>query len=1205
MEDTGYKTVLEARNAVGAVGFSLSDEERLPAGLSLSSSGEISGRPQEIGAAGFTVEALDEAGHRAEKRFSLEIVSNAWSQTEMDGGRSRTNPVASPADGRVGWSTTAMSGATALLTGRDRVFVITSEAAVGLEKSTGAVVYRFPGSFIRYACAGETLYLLDTGGVFHVLDARYGAEMWSREQVRELTTNGTLLVLGTDSGILELDAVSGTVTSMREDSLPVGGLYAWMSETLLQVEGNTIYRLGDAGWAVEWADERDVISDLSCDAKGVVMLTSGGRLVVLDEKLQKTAERDLGFMSGSVALGESKVLVVTSRQSTGFSRAELSPLFSSDWGGSVVAASLEKYFLADGYGLYAINGYDGGLIWKLSGEQKDLAVAGEKVFSLDGSGRVTCFNAPDNVWPPTTTLRAEPAQPNGENGWYTALPRFSLIAKDPETYVSGSFYRIGSSDWKSYAAPVELPEGSNQVVYASQDSTGWRETDKVAGFQVDTGLPETQKKVNGTQGAQGIYTTQVTVELTATDAVSGVDLIQYRIDGGAWQKYTSSISLSDERSYTLGYRAKDIAGNWEAEKSFPLSIDTSIPVVKAHATSEPGLGVVYIEASDTGTGVERIEYRVDGSQAQTYIGPITITSAGSHLVSYRAVDRAGQWSASQSLSVEVKPYVPPTLIEELDFATHEPDRDVVINVQAGERLYGKQGAGDDKDNKIKALPDYLKGANYIRLNRNDWRYEGRDFLSFKAAADLTVSIFKHKKSGADLSGWTLVSRDYPVEPSKYFKGGADIYQKSFSKGERVTIPGTKGRAECWPNLVFAQRRMEQEVRILVPEPGKALAPLSTVKLVGMSLAQSTGTQSRWELRYGDQSWQPVAGETVSLPYTKEKLAFELRLTMSDSQGRYLGQDSRRYQILNQSGVQLINPAPGWRLIAGSQVMVVYRATDMAGGEIPKGRVSWQESRDGKSWAPISLGGGALLTVPVNTGPYYLKASYDESVGGILPAPGGIPPSPGYPAEKVFRFPISAEAKPVKIEMGARHGTEYSLGEVLNEHASGKLYGFSSDHRDRVGEFRVVEEIRRGHGMRYEKREESFIALASGESFQVLVGSGRVKVVLHIGPTERRQAAEVQLNGRPIAIASERYERVVEVTGEVSSASGVLTISGSPDLPLMDLTVTPLASGAPAVADTVSELEMRVIGHGNGWGSDRHSDWDEGEWDARGGLVEWE
>jgi hypothetical protein len=671
------------------------------------------------------------------------------------------------------------------------------------------------------------------------------------------------------------------------------------------------------------------------------------------------------------------------------------------------------------------------------------------------------------------------------------------------------------------------------------------------------------------------------------------------------------------RSYTLGYRSKDIAGNWEAEKSFPLSIDTSIPVVKAHATSEPGLGVVYIEASDTGTGVERIEYRVDGSPAQTYIGPITITTIGAHVVSYRALDRAGQWSALQSLSVEVKPYVPPTLIEGLDFATHEPDRDVVTNVQVGERLYGRQGAGDDKDNKIKALPDYLKGANYIRLNRNDWRYEGSDFLSFKAAADLTVYIFKHKRSGADLSGWTLVSRDYPVEPAKYFKGGADIYQKSFSKGERVTIPGTKGRQESWPNLVFAQRRVEQEVRILVPEPGKALAPLSTVKLVGMSLAQSAGARSKWELRYGNQTWQTIAGDTVSLPYTKEKLVLELRLTMSDSQGRYLGQDSRRYEVVNQSGVQLINPAPGWRLIAGSQVMVVYRVTDMAGGEIPKGRVSWQESRDGKSWAPVSLGGGALLTVPGNTGPYYLKAIYDESVGGSPPAsipstPGGIPPSPapGYPAERVFRFPISTEARPVRIEMGARRGAEYCLGEVLSEHSSGKLYGFSRDHRDRVGEFRVLEEIRSGHGMSYKKREESFIALASGESFQVLVGSGRVKVVLHIGPTERRQAAEVQLNGRPITIAAERYERVVEVTGEVSAASGVLTITGSPDLPLMDLTVTPLTSGAPAVADTVSELEMRVIGHGNGWGSDRRSDWDEGQWDAcnsgrYGGLVEWE
>ena len=203
------------------------------------------------------------------------------------------------------------------------------------------------------------------------------------------------------------------------------------------------------------------------------------------------------------------------------------------------------------------------------------------------------------------------------------------------------------------------------------------------------------------------------------------------------------------------------------------------------------------------------------------------------------------------MSLQIEAYHAGNMIQDLRFATREEGREVVDKRRVGEQLYAKQGEGDerDKDNLIKALPDYLKGANYIRLSRNDWRYEGKDFATFKAGEDMTVYIFKHKNSQADLSGWTLVQKGYPVEPSKYFKGGADIYARSYAKGELVTIAGTKGKGECWPNLIFAQRWADQEVRITSPEPGEVLAPLATIPLVGTNLAGTANAQKKWEIRY--------------------------------------------------------------------------------------------------------------------------------------------------------------------------------------------------------------------------------------------------------------------------------------------------------------------------------------------------------------------
>ena len=453
-----------------------------------------------------------------------------------------------------------------------------------------------------------------------------------------------------------------------------------------------------------------------------------------------------------MALSDTQVIVALAASSMCLDRATLQTVFVSAEGGKVIAASREKYFLADSAGLRGVNGYDGALIWKSQGDWLDLAIAGESLYALDASGNVLRFDAPENLQPPVTTLVATPASPDGDSGWYITTPSFSLSARDAETYVLGTYYRMGSDEWNSYTQPVKLPEGISQVLYYSQDSKGWQETQKLSCFSVDTVAPVSAAKISGTFGANGIYTSAVGIELSATDAVSGVAEIQYSTDGVAWQRYAAGLSFSGDGNYTLHYKAKDVAGNLETEHSLSFLIDTTAPAVLAHATTEPGLGVVYIQASDSGSGVDRIEYALDGGSFKTYGEPVVITAAGSHTVSYRAVDRAGLASATATLSLQIEAYHAGNMIQDLRFATREEGREVVVNVGVGQLLYAKQGEGDerDKDNLIKALPDYLKGANYIRLSRNDWKYEGRDFATFKAGEDMTVYIFKHKNSQARL-----------------------------------------------------------------------------------------------------------------------------------------------------------------------------------------------------------------------------------------------------------------------------------------------------------------------------------------------------------------------------------------------------------------------------------------------------------------------
>jgi len=50
-------------------------------------------------------------------------------------------------------------------------------------------------------------------------------------------------------------------------------------------------------------------------------------------------------------------------------------------------------------------------------------------------------------------------------------------------------------------------------------------------------------------------------ELTASDEGSGVDRIEYSVDGGPWTPYTGSLAFGEAGRHSVAYRAVDVAGN--------------------------------------------------------------------------------------------------------------------------------------------------------------------------------------------------------------------------------------------------------------------------------------------------------------------------------------------------------------------------------------------------------------------------------------------------------------------------------------------------------------------------------------------------------------------------------------------------------------------------------------------------------------------
>lgn len=111
-------------------------------------------------------------------------------------------------------------------------------------------------------------------------------------------------------------------------------------------------------------------------------------------------------------------------------------------------------------------------------------------------------------------------------------------------------------------------------------------------FAIDTTAPVTTIHLSGTQ-AGDTYTSNVAMTLSATDTGgSGVEYTQYKTnDSNTWLYFNSNnpIVFTADGEYSIQYRSKDIAGNFETPKEelFTIILPTPIPTTAPETPTEP------------------------------------------------------------------------------------------------------------------------------------------------------------------------------------------------------------------------------------------------------------------------------------------------------------------------------------------------------------------------------------------------------------------------------------------------------------------------------------------------------------------------------------------------------------------------------------------------------------------------------------------
>ncbi|MEU4154144.1 family 16 glycoside hydrolase [Streptomyces sp. NPDC026659] len=279
----------------------------------------------------------------------------------------------------------------------------------------------------------------------------------------------------------------------------------------------------------------------------------------------------------------------------------------------------------------------------------------------------------DDTTAPTASAKVE-GQKNAD-GAYVGSATVTVSASDDASGVKSIEYAVGEDGpWQAYTAPVVVDQvGSHTLRYRATDQAGNVAAAKSVAFSVvapptdDTTAPETSATVSGERDANGDYLTMATVTVTASDTGSGVNTIEYALGAdGAWQPYTAPVMVHEVGTHTVRYRATDRAGNAAAAKSVAFTVvappaqDTTAPetsVALSGTRNSNGAYVtsakVTVTASDSASGVARVEYSLDGGPYLEYSAAVIVDRLGFHTLAYRATDKAGNTSAAKNVTFTI------------------------------------------------------------------------------------------------------------------------------------------------------------------------------------------------------------------------------------------------------------------------------------------------------------------------------------------------------------------------------------------------------------------------------------------------------------------------------------------------------------------------------------------------------------------------
>lgn len=296
----------------------------------------------------------------------------------------------------------------------------------------------------------------------------------------------------------------------------------------------------------------------------------------------------------------------------------------------------------------------------------------------------------------------------GCGGWYTSPVSVTLTATG--TGIKEIHYSLdGEADVVVGDVTAIVPvsgAAAHNIRYFAVDYSGNVETPNNLTVNIDGALPSSAASVSGTAGTNGWYKSPVTLQISGTDATSGVGSIKYRKSvNGIWGSTITggnpsfvsfgNFSSGGDGRYAVGFNAVDRACNAEAEKFVDINIDSTPPVSTYQPSILPNAKGWYTgDVSATFSAIDNLSgvatLTVNGAVVPGAIASYLLSAEGLQTLNYYATDFAGVTEASRSVTLGIDKTPPTTSYSTSSNANSNGwfNNSVTVNFSAIDNLSG-------------------------------------------------------------------------------------------------------------------------------------------------------------------------------------------------------------------------------------------------------------------------------------------------------------------------------------------------------------------------------------------------------------------------------------------------------------------------------------------------------------------------------------